>query len=501
MLKQLVAFMGAFRFFLRLRVCPTSAFLLLLSALFAGLSIAAFGQAACNPGAPTRLSSADLPAPSTPEEKRVAVDLDQGAQALQRGNEPEGQKLQLAALALAENLPDWSAWKSRALWAASLAYQRHHDFRQSIALAKRAASLDEEALGQEAAALDSTQLALRYRMAGDLKEASRLYDNALVSANAADNISCYELVTVLQQVASFYSQQKRFPEAERLMRQALDSAAEVPASKGYVLMAARQTLVGILRAEGKNDKAEQLLSQPLPSPLPDPAQRQPTTRAMLESNPDLSVALNDLNLAREAMEQGKLRDAESFYQSAIPPLEAAPPQLALMSLSGALEGLGEVCHRQGRDAEAEQLFLRALSLREKTAADGVSAALHMLSSPFTLQNFFRDQKRLSEMEPVYQRAIKLQEKYLDPHDPSLGLTWYHYATLYVDEGKLEDSLPMFQGALLITENDFGKTDRRLLPILEDYSGALLRLGRAQEARTLETRAAAIRESVAAAAKH
>jgi hypothetical protein len=165
-----------------------------------------------------------------------------------------------------------------------------------------------------------------------------------------------------------------------------------------------------------------------------------------------------------------------------------------MSLSGALEGLGEVCHRQGRDAEAEQLFLRALSLREKTAADGVSAALHMLSSPFTLQNFFRDQKRLSEMEPVYQRAIKLQEKYLDPHDPSLGLTWYHYATLYVDEGKLE-------GALLITENDFGKTDRRLLPILEDYSGALLRLGRAQEARTLETRAAAIRESVAAAAKH
>jgi tetratricopeptide (TPR) repeat protein len=111
-----------------------------------------------------------------------------------------------------------------------------------------------------------------------------------------------------------------------------------------------------------------------------------------------------------------------------------------------------------------------------------------MSFPFALQNFLRDQGRLSEIEPVYQQALAIQEQYLGPHDYSLSQTLQMLAAVYREEGKSEAALPLCQRALLIGERNFGKDDHRIAPILDEYARNLEQLGRTGEAVSVRMRA-------------
>ena len=86
-----------------------------------------------------------------------------------------------------------------------------------------------------------------------------------------------------------------------------------------------------------------------------------------------------------------------------------------------------------RSAETRRwkTLLRALDLREKSAGDQIQTigVTRELSSPFALQNFYRDEGRLGEMEQIYQRAIQIQGKYLGPNDDALGNTFFSAASL------------------------------------------------------------------------
>jgi tetratricopeptide (TPR) repeat protein len=101
------------------------------------------------------------------------------------------------------------------------------------------------------------------------------------------------------------------------------------------------------------------------------------------------------------------------------------------------------------------------------------------------------------MEQIYQRAIKIQGKYLGPNDDALGNTFFSAASLYAEENKPEPSLPLYQHALQISEHNVGTVDPRLLPILEGYAGALSTLGRKDQADRLIARASLIRQSAGA----
>ena len=443
------------------------------------LSLAAFGQAGC------RLTPAEAESikPTTPEEAVVDNTLRKALDAAQHGRSLDAKQLYLVALVSAEKLPDTSPEKRRAMLMASNAYMRDQNSEQSIALAKRVLDMDERALAPQdpQIALDLDQLAMRYK-SGDPAEAAPLFDQAVRLAGATSDLDCFRQVMLFSNAANFYMTEKRYPDAEAVLRQALDSAVELPFTRGPILQGVRSMLASVLRSEGKDEEAEQITSAPVPSPPPAENSR---------ANPDLTGPLSDLDRARQYAEQGRQQDADLFYRRAISAMEAAPPRLALGSLTVALDQLGEICHTEGRNSEAEDLFLRALDLRERNAGPQVIAVVRMLGSPAALQNFYRGQGRLSAMEPVFQRAIQIQEEYLDPRDEALSNTFFHAALLYGEEGKFEQSLPMYQKALHIREESAGRNDAVLLPILDSYATALRKLGRKDDAKRLEARAKAI----------
>jgi tetratricopeptide (TPR) repeat protein len=416
--------------------------------------------------------------------------LSQAFVADRQGNWLAAKRLYLAAASSAEDLPDDSAEKWQALRHASNAYMRDNNPGESITMAKRAVAMAEKTLSPQdpELAVDAGQLAFTLQLAGRMAEAAPLYDKAVKAAEITQDMDCDELAGLYGNASSFYMAQKRSTEAEAVLRQAIESVANVQPPLRPLLVRVRAQLVAVLREQGKEAEAEELLASELA-----PASVNPRAR------PDLTGPHDDLNRARQYHAQGSDQEAELLYRRAISALEKAPPQSAAGPLSSALDGLGEVCHSLGRNPESEELLLRALDLREKSAGNQIQSigVTRELSHSFALQNFYRDEGRLGEMEQIYQRAIQIQGKYLGPNDDALGNTFFLLALLYAEENKPKPSLPLYRHALQISEHNRGTADPALLPILEGYAGALRTLGRTDQADRLIARASLIRQSAGA----
>jgi len=175
-----------------------------------------------------------------------------------------------------------------------------------------------------------------------------------------------------------------------------------------------------------------------------------------------------------------------FYRQAISAFERAPDVGSWLAQD--LDELADIYHSQARDVEAEALYRRALSIRKRSQIPVTAANGGGLSSPFALQNFLRDQGRLNEIEPVYQQALAIQEKYLGPNDYFLSQTLQELARVYREEGKSEAALPLCQRALKIAEHNFGEEDPRVAFILNEYAQNLQELGRTREASAVRARA-------------
>ena len=386
----------------------------------------------------------------------------------------EQKKAAAILIAEANKLPDSNPQKARALLMASGQYI--DDIPQEIALVKRVAAIDEKNLGGDdpQVASDLRNLALLSTLTSDVIEAERSYGRAVKIAEGAEQMSSFDRAMVFAGAADFHKQQKRYEEAERLLRRAVEVAAGLPPGQTFLRLQFRANLADLLRQEGKEDEAERLLAEPAP------------TSNTAQANPASTDAENDSLRARQYKEQGKLREAEVFYRHAISAFERDPA--AGFLLAGNLDQLADIYHSEKRDVEAEELYRRALSIREKSLSPETALNARVMSYPFALQNLLRDQGRLSEIEPVYQQALTIQEQYLGPNDYSLSETLQMLASVYREEGKSEAALPLCRRALQIAEHNLGEDDRRLTGILDEYARNLEQLGRAEEAVSVRMRA-------------
>jgi tetratricopeptide (TPR) repeat protein len=386
----------------------------------------------------------------------------------------EQKKAAAILIAEADKLPDSDPQKARALLMASGLYI--DDIPREIALVKRVIAIDGKNFGGDdpQVASDLRNLAFLSALTGDVIEAERSYGRAVEIAERAEQMSSFDRTMVFAGAADFHKQQKRYEEAERLLRRAVEVAAGLPTAQTSLRLQLRANLAALLRYEGKEDEAERLLAEPPPASK--------TARA----SSGLTDAENDSLRARQYQEQGNLREAEVFYQHAISAFERAPDAGFLLARD--LDQLADIYHSEKRDVEAEELFRRALSIRERSLSPETALNARVMALPFALQNFLRDQGRLREIEPVYQQTLTIQEQYLGPNDYSLSQTLQMLASVYREEGKSEAALPLCQRALKIAERDLGENDPRVAAILNEYARNLQELGRMGEASAIRTRA-------------
>jgi tetratricopeptide (TPR) repeat protein len=115
-----------------------------------------------------------------------------------------------------------------------------------------------------------------------------------------------------------------------------------------------------------------------------------------------------------------------------------------VSMLSSLHSLWILYSDQGKLAEAEKMYRRALQGYEKALGADHTSTLNTVNN---LGLLYRDQGKLAEAERMYQRALQGKEKALGADHTSTLNTVSNLGNLYRDQGKLAEAEKMYQRAL------------------------------------------------------
>ncbi|KAJ6035782.1 hypothetical protein N7540_000061 [Penicillium herquei] len=183
-------------------------------------------------------------------------------------------------------------------------------------------------------------------------------------------------------------------------------------------------------------------------------------------------------------DQGKLKEAEEMYQRALTGREKTLGSDYADTLNTA-NNLGNLYRDQGNLKQAQELYQRALTGYEKTLGPDHSSTLNTIHH---LGNLYRDQGNLKEAEDMYQQALTGYEKALGPDHTSTLNTVHHLGLLYKDQGKLEEAEELYQRALTGREKALGPHHTYTLNTVQNLGILYKDQGKLEEAEELYQRA-------------
>ncbi|KAK6614281.1 NB-ARC and TPR domain protein [Botrytis cinerea] len=183
-------------------------------------------------------------------------------------------------------------------------------------------------------------------------------------------------------------------------------------------------------------------------------------------------------------DQGKLAEAEEMYLRALEGKEKAFG-LDHISTLNTINNLGILYFDQGKLAEAEETYLQALKGYEK------AFGLDHISTLDTVNNLgilYSDQGKLAEAEEMYLRALEGREKAFGPDHISTFDTVNNLGNLYSDQGKLAEAEVMYCRALEGREKAFGPDHTSTLDTVNNLGVLYFDQGKLAEAEVMYCRA-------------
>ena len=297
--------------------------------------------------------------------------------------------------------------------------------------------------------------------------------------------------------------QGRYAEAEPLYQRALALREQALGPDHPEVAHSLNNLAGSTGRRGATPRPSPSTSGPWPS----------ASRRWGPTHPQVADSLNNLAVLYHA--QGRYGEAEPLYQRALAVCERAlGPEHP--DVAASLNNLAMLYHAQGRYAEAEPLFQRALAILEEAlgpqhpkiatglhnlawaycsqarrwwdikifaliigigcgvglllqVGDQVGAVLgpfHMVPIVIRLVGglaglggmlyfvwFVRH--GFAKAEPLFQRALAIQEQALGPQHPQIAADLNYLATIYLIQGRKAKAKPLLQRALAICEQALG----------------------------------------------
>lgn len=159
-----------------------------------------------------------------------------------------------------------------------------------------------------------------------------------------------------------------------------------------------------------------------------------------------------------------------------------------------LNNLALLYYKQGRYAEAEPLYLRALHIFEPEQLE--------VSYPvYGLANLYYQQEKYREAEALFLRALQIREQQLGPEHPEVAYPIKALALLYYKQGRYSESEPLYLRALHIFEQQPQLSPLDIANLLTSLGLLYYKQGRYAEAEPLYLRALRIREQMTANPDH
>jgi tetratricopeptide (TPR) repeat protein len=186
-------------------------------------------------------------------------------------------------------------------------------------------------------------------------------------------------------------------------------------------------------------------------------------------------------LGQSRYQEGRYRDSAAAYQRCV---QLRPDDGAELS------GLALSLTDAGDYAGAEPLFRRALAIEEKAPGPDHPHVARCLNNLALLLKYKGD---YAGAEPLYRRALAIDEKALGPDRSDMARVLNNLAELLQDKGDYAEAEPLFRRALAIDEKVLGSDSPDLATGLNNLAGLLQAKGDYAGAEPLFRRALATDE--------
>jgi tetratricopeptide (TPR) repeat protein len=206
----------------------------------------------------------------------------------------------------------------------------------------------------------------------------------------------------------------------------------------------------------------------------------------------LRVWLGHTEEAGRYLEGGKYAKAEERIHLAIKEIRPYFPATRRLLARNYCE-MARVLYCQKRYAEAEPLAQWALSVRETDKKASPEAVFQCV---YTLGLIQAALKHPGAAEPLFLRALALQEKSLGSDHVNCILVLIQLAGVYVQQDKFADAEALYVRAIAIHERKMPDENVDLAETAEKYALLLRRMNRNDDADRWHARAAAIVDTVA-----
>jgi len=349
-------------------------------------------------------------------------------------------------------------------------------------LFERALEIDRSAFGpgDSRSVRDLINVAASLRP-GNNEERERLLKQALDLALQNPKLGTVPVLEALSYLAQLYQTEQRWYDAEPLAEKGMKICASSSPFPGPC-ESLQGTLAEVYRNEGRSVDAGQVAASTMDEGIP----------------PELD-ALN--KSAQRDEDDGLYVQAEFKYRQAVAWVEAhplGPSGQILTDLTGMLSveynGIGRALEKQGRDGLAEESYKKSIESQETRALENPMSARSFGFSQLT--NLYRREGRLSEMEPVIQHTLSIQEKAVGESSTNVAGTLVIFADLLKDEGKYAEAEPLYERASKIEEANLGPDNPRSLATLSSYADLLLKSHKDAKASELQARISEIEKKQA-----
>jgi len=155
-----------------------------------------------------------------------------------------------------------------------------------------------------------------------------------------------------------------------------------------------------------------------------------------------------------------------------------------------LNAIGLFYRDQSKFDEAAGVLTRSLSIAEKAFG---SEHAEVAAAANNLAMVYRDQANYAMAGPLLQRAVAINESLVGPEHPDLAAALDNLGLLYQAIGRLDRARPILERSVAINEAALEIDDLRLATSLKNLGGIYRELGRLGEARDLYERSLATAE--------
>jgi tetratricopeptide (TPR) repeat protein len=210
-------------------------------------------------------------------------------------------------------------------------------------------------------------------------------------------------------------------------------------------------------------------------------------RTSLALRPGDPLLLNNLAISLE--HAGDYEESERTFRELLEDKAGAAPDD--LDVAEDYDSLGVLLRKEGKYAQAEQLYRRALSIQQLRLSPDDPALANTLNDLGALLNH---EGKYDEAEPLLRRAVAADEKNLGPNDPHFATDLTNLAAVLQNRGDTAEAEAMFRRALSIDEKALGANHPDVAIDLINLGQLVERSGQRADAESLYRRALAINEA-------